>query len=93
MRLRDTIPPWPPRIELPDDEMRVGRLVLHDIIAKNLHDAVTPHLCLELKDKTGWFYYSHIFSEDPHFLKKVKKVLRGNLGKTIHELGNVECCV
>lgn len=91
MRLREKIPPWPPRVALTGDDIRVERLVLHNIIARDLHDTVMPNLCLELKDKTGWLYYSHIFSEDQCFLENVQKALSGNLGKTIHELGNVEC--
>ena len=70
--------------------MHVELLVLQNI-TKDTRNAITPHLCLELKDQYGWLYYTHIFSEDRGFLKNVQTALRENIGKTIQELGNVEC--
>jgi hypothetical protein len=64
---------------------------LRAVILKDVPDSVTPHLCLELRDGNGWIYYSHLFSEDRQFLRGIRRVLRGLAGKSIREIGNVEC--
>ena len=90
MRLRETIPPWPPRITPSNLGTPVDALVLNKVHMKDHRDVLTPYLCLELKDKAGWLCYSLIFSEDRNYLKGIQKVLGDNAGKTIGELGDVE---
>jgi hypothetical protein len=91
MLLDEMIAPWPPRIMPSNDGIPVNFLVLRNVFLKDRREAPTPHLCLELKDKAGWFYYSYIFSDDRHFLERIWKVLSDNAGKTMIELGGVAC--